>query len=56
MAINVMGQDSLPDALQVHGANLHNVANLFALENTVASATRHASHIQELGTIDHVVV
>lgn len=45
-----------PNALEVHGADLDNVAHFFALENAVAAATRHPGHVEQLGAVDHVVV
>ena len=50
------GAAALPNALQVHRANFDDIACLFTLENSVASATSHTSNIQELGAIDHVVI
>lgn len=32
------------------------MAKLFALENSITSTTGHASYVEQLGTIDHVVV
>jgi hypothetical protein len=40
----------------VHGPNLDYVADLFTLENTIATTSGHASNIQQLGTVDHVVI
>ena len=40
----------------MHGANLDYMANLLALQDTVATATGHASNVEQLGTIDHVVI
>jgi hypothetical protein len=45
-----------PDTLQMHGTNLDHMPNLFALEDAVAPAAGHAGDIQQLGTVDHMVV
>lgn len=45
-----------PDTLEMHWANLDDVSRLFTLENTISSASGHASNIQEFGSIDEVVV
>lgn len=45
-----------PDALQMHRPYLYHMAHLFALQNSISSTTRHSSHIEKLGAIDHVVV
>lgn len=46
----------VPDTLQVHRANFHDVANLLTLEDSIPSATGHARNVEQLGTVDHVVV
>lgn len=45
-----------PDTFQMHWTNLDDMLLLLALEDTVTSASGHASNIQELGAIDHVVI
>lgn len=45
-----------PDTLEVHSAHLDNDSFLFVLEDSVSLATRHAADVEELGTVDHVVV
>lgn len=40
----------------MHGTNLHDVARLLALENTVPSSSSHASNVEQLRAIDHVIV
>lgn len=40
----------------MHRANFHNMAKLFTFENSITSTTGHASYIEQLCTIDHVVV
>lgn len=45
-----------PDTLEVHRANLHNVADLLALENTVTASAGHASDVEQLGAVDHGIV
>jgi hypothetical protein len=44
------------NALLVHGANLDDVSNLFTLQNTISSTTGHTSYIQQLGSVNHVVI
>jgi hypothetical protein len=46
----------LPDAFQVHRPNFDNMSSLLALENAVATSPRHAGDVQQLRTVDHVVV
>ncbi|KAI7288208.1 hypothetical protein KC345_g112 [Hortaea werneckii] len=45
-----------PDTFQVHRPNLYNVARLLALQNTIATSTRHSSNIEKLRAVDHMVV
>lgn len=45
-----------PDTLQVHRTNLDHVSVFLALQNAVATTARHASNIEQLGTVDHVVI
>ena len=45
-----------PDTFQVHRPNLHDVARLLALQNTITTSTRHASNIEKLRAVDHMVV
>lgn len=47
---------NIPDALQVHGANLDDVARLLTLQDTISSASGHTSYVQQLRSVDHVVV
>jgi hypothetical protein len=35
-----------PNALQVHGTNLHNMSDFFALQDTISTTSGHASDIQ----------
>ena len=51
-----IGNPHIPDAFEVHWSNLHYMAELLAFENTVATPTCHASDIQQLRTVDHVVI
>ena len=46
----------LPNAFQVHWADFDNVLLLLALEDTVSSTTGHSCNVQELGSIDHMVI
>lgn len=45
-----------PDTLEVHRANLHNMTDLLALENTVTASAGHASDVEELSAVDHGIV
>jgi hypothetical protein len=45
-----------PHTLEVHWANLDDVARLLTLQDTVSSTSRHSRNIQELGSIDHVII
>jgi hypothetical protein len=40
----------------MHWANLDNVLLLLALENTVTAASGHASNIEKLSAINHMVI
>lgn len=46
----------IPDTLQVHRANLDDVANLLALQNPITSTTGHTGNVEQLGAVNHVVV
>lgn len=46
----------LPDTLEVHRADLDDVSRLLTLQDTISAASCHASDIEQLGTVDHVVV
>lgn len=55
-ARHVVKAKYIPDTFQMHWANFHNMAKLFALENSITSTAGHASYIEQLCTIDHVVI
>lgn len=40
----------------MHGANTNHETTLFILENSITLATGHAHDIEQLCTIDHVIV
>lgn len=46
----------LPNTLEVHRTNLDHMARLLTLQDTIATTTRHASNIEKLRAIDHVVI
>lgn len=46
----------VPDTLQVHRTDFDDVSCLFALENAVSATSSHASHIEQLCAVDHVIV
>jgi len=50
------GHKDIPDTFQMHWANLHYMLLLLAFENAVTPASSHARNIEELGTIDHMVI
>jgi len=45
-----------PDTLQVHGAYLHDVFHLLALQGAIATTTGHACYVEKLGAVYHVVI
>jgi hypothetical protein len=45
-----------PYTFQVHWTNLDHVPRLLALEYSVATTTRHSSDVQELRTVDHMII
>jgi len=45
-----------PDTFQMHWANLDHMLLLLALEDAIPSTSGHASNIEELGTIDHMII
>lgn len=46
----------LPDAFEVHWADLDYVLQLLALEDAVSSSAGHACYVEELGAVDHMVI
>lgn len=52
----LMVPGNIPDTLEMHRANLDHMAQLLALQNTITAATSHSRHIEQLGTVDHMVV
>lgn len=49
-------RETVPDALEVHWADLHHMSRLLALENTITSTASHTRDVQQLCAIDHVIV
>ena len=47
---------NLPNALEMHGPDLDDLAGFFALEDPVSPTSGHASHVEQLCAVDHVVV
>lgn len=45
-----------PHALQVHRTNLDHMTDLFTLQDTVTTTASHTSDIEQLGTVDHMVI
>ena len=46
----------LPNTFEMHGPNLHDMASLLALQDAIATSTRHTSDVEKFRAIDHVVV
>lgn len=46
----------LPDALQVHRADFHDMTDLLTLQDSIPSTAGHARNVEQLCTVDHVVV
>ena len=46
----------VPDALEMHRADLDDVPQFLALENAISSTSGHASDIQELRAVDHMII
>jgi hypothetical protein len=46
----------LPNTFEMHGSDLYYVARFLALQDAVTTTSRHASHIEELCAVNHVVI
>ena len=46
----------VPHAFEMHRSNLDNMAHFLALENSITTASSHTCHVQEFGTVDHMIV
>lgn len=53
---HALRENDIPDTLQVHWSDFDDVSDLFTLQDTVSSTSGHASHIQKLRTVDHMIV
>lgn len=51
-----VGVTNIPDALEVHWTNFHNMPHLFAFQYSVSSASGHTCNVEQFGTVDHVIV
>lgn len=51
-----MPQFLLPNTLEMHWANLDNMSILLAFENAITTASGHTGNVQELCTVDHMIV
>ena len=40
----------------MHGADLDHMSHLLALEDTIPTASRHTSNVEEFGAINHVII
>lgn len=45
-----------PDAFEMHSSNFDDDSLLFILEDTITLSTGHATYVEQLGTVNHVVV
>lgn len=45
-----------PHAFEMHGPYFYHVSYFFGFQDSVALAPRHPCNVEQLGTIDHVVV
>jgi hypothetical protein len=45
-----------PDTLEMHRANLDHVTNLLTLQDAVSTTSRHPRDVEQLCSVDHVVV
>lgn len=45
-----------PYTFEVHGPNLDNMSSLLTLQDAISAASGHASNIEKLGAVDHVIV
>ena len=45
-----------PHTLEVHWADLNDVARLLTLQNTVPSTSCHSCYVQKLGSVDHMII
>lgn len=50
------GDRYLPDSFEVHWSDFDYMLEFLALENAVSSSAGHACYVEELGTIDHMVI
>ena len=46
----------VPYAFKVHWTNFHDVSHLFALQDPIATTSRHAGDVEKLGAVDHMIV
>lgn len=47
---------NLPHSLEMHWSNFDHMPNLFTLQNPITSSPSHSSNVQQLGTVDHMVI
>lgn len=47
---------NLPDTLEMHWPYLDDMAGLLAFQDTISAAPSHTGHIQQLGSVDHVII
>jgi hypothetical protein len=56
MPISSPEQGNLPNTLEMHGADLNDMARLLAFQYAVTPTSCHSRNIQKLGAVDHVIV
>ena len=54
--INILVRENLPDAFQVHRANLDHMASFLTLQNPITAASCHPRDIQKFGPIDEMII
>jgi hypothetical protein len=54
--LNSQRVESLPNAFQVHGSDLHHILLFFRLQNSVTATTSHARYVEELGAVYHMII
>lgn len=54
--LQVQTRINSPDTFQVHRSNFNDMARLLALQDAIATSTRHSSNIEKLRAVNHVIV
>ena len=56
ISLYFMSKINSPDSLKMHWANLDNMSGLFRLENAISTPAGHPCNIQQLRSVDEVVI